>query len=189
MRRLCPPLHPEQARALHMRLTADALRRLAAPPPCPVRLYTAPSAHHPLFRALSRRYRVPLRRQDGSTLGQRLHRGLSQALGGAEAAVAVGTDLPDLAGEDVCRALEALEQGREAVFQPAADGGYGLVGLSRPRPELFRGIPWGTGEVMTATRQRCREHGLDWAELPVAWDLDRPEDLERLPVRLRLPHP
>lgn len=170
-----------------MRLTADTLRRLAAPPLCPVRLYTAPSADHPLFRALSRRYRVPLRHQEGSTLGERLHRGLSQALDGAQAAVAVGTDLPNQGTEDIQRALEALGQGREAVFQPAADGGYGLVAVSRPRPELFRGIPWGTAEVMTATRQRCREHGLDWAELPVAWDLDRPEDLERLPAHLRLP--
>lgn len=187
LRRLCPPLHTDQARLLHMRLTADTLRRLAEAPPCPVRLYTAPGTDHPFFRRLGCRYRIPVRNQHGRNLGERLHRALSEALHGADRALAVGTDLPDLGTDEVIRTLEALDRGRDAAFQPVADGGYGLVGLSRPQPGLFHGIPWGTREVMASTRARCRDLGLDWEELTPGWDLDLPEDLHRLPPRLRLP--
>ena len=187
LRRLCPPLHPDRARLLHMRLTADTLRRLAADPPCPLRLYTAPGTDHPFFHRLGRRYGIPVRRQHGRDLGERLHGALSEVLNGGDRALAVGTDLPDLRRDEVIHALGALDRGRDAVFQPVDDGGYGLVGLSRPQPGLFHGIPWGTGEVMASTRARCRDLGLDWEELPFGWDLDLPEDLARLPSRIRLP--
>jgi hypothetical protein len=183
--RLCPPLTCRQSAALHMRLTADTVSRLASTAPCPARLYAAPDIGHPFLRALARRHRLPLRRQRGSGLGQRMHRALAEVLATAPAAVLVGSDVLGVTPGDVRRALAALGAGRDAVFVPMADGGYGLVGLRRPQPALFRDIPWGGKEVMAATRVRCRELGLDWAELPERWDLDRPTDLPALPRRLR----
>ena len=55
-----------------------------------------------------------------------------------------------------------------------------------PQPTLFEGIAWSTGGVMDATRQRMKILELRWAELDVLWDLDRPEDLDRLQTDPRL---
>ena len=68
----------------------------------------------------------------------------------------------------------------DAVFIPAEDGGYVLVGLRRPQPRLFAGVEWGSERVMVQTRQRLSELALSWVELPPLWDVDRPADLARL---------
>jgi glycosyltransferase A (GT-A) superfamily protein (DUF2064 family) len=66
------------------------------------------------------------------------------------------------------------------VFQPAEDGGYVLVGLSRMVPGLFENVRWGEATVMRETRERLRSAGATWTEMPVRWDVDRPEDYRRL---------
>ena len=63
---------------------------------------------------------------------------------------------------------------------PAEDGGYVLIGMRRPQPSLFEAMPWSTGVVMAETRQRTAGAKLRCHELPTLWDIDRPEDLERL---------
>ncbi|MQM30903.1 MAG: hypothetical protein CRU78_10415, partial [Candidatus Accumulibacter phosphatis] len=68
----------------------------------------------------------------------------------------------------------------DAVFIPAEDGGYVLLGLRCPQPGLFEGVDWGSERVMAQTRQRLLALGLRWCELPALWDVDRPADLTRL---------
>jgi glycosyltransferase A (GT-A) superfamily protein (DUF2064 family) len=72
----------------------------------------------------------------------------------------------------------------EAVFVPALDGGYALVGLCQPPPappRLFDGIPWSTPQVMALTRERLAALGLRGAELAPLPDIDEPADLAHLP--------
>ncbi len=69
----------------------------------------------------------------------------------------------------------------DAVFVPALDGGYGLVGLTRPQPALFEGMRWSVPTVMDQTRTRARAASLRWAELPALADIDEPDDLQHLP--------
>jgi glycosyltransferase A (GT-A) superfamily protein (DUF2064 family) len=76
-------------------------------------------------------------------------------------------------------ALTALQTGRDAVLGPAEDGGYVLIGLRRTNPMLFQHIAWSTSRVLPATRQRLRRAALDWAELPLGWDVDHPKDIRR----------
>ncbi|HKI81038.1 MAG TPA: DUF2064 domain-containing protein, partial [Pseudodesulfovibrio sp.] len=78
------------------------------------------------------------------------------------------------------QALGHLADGSDAVMAPAQDGGYVLLGLRRAAHGLFTDIPWGTGRVAAVTRRRMRELRWHWRELPLQWDVDRPEDLERL---------
>jgi hypothetical protein len=70
----------------------------------------------------------------------------------------------------------------DAVFVPAFDGGYALVGLTRPAPTLFMGMTWSTSLVMAQTRERARQAGLQWTELPAVADIDVPDDLIHLPT-------
>jgi glycosyltransferase A (GT-A) superfamily protein (DUF2064 family) len=78
------------------------------------------------------------------------------------------------------RAAAALRAGNDAVFAPAEDGGYVLIGLARNEPRLFSGISWGSAQVMAQTRECLRACALRWHELETLWDVDRPEDWQRL---------
>ncbi len=73
-----------------------------------------------------------------------------------------------------------LDRGKDLVLAPAEDGGYVLVGLTKPEPRLFSDMLWGNSGVMADTRLRAEKLGLDLGELPIQWDVDVPEDLNRL---------
>lgn len=120
-----------------------------------------------------------LRAQGDGDLGARLSRAFSESFAeGSMCVVAIGTDCPELGAEHLVAAFDALRE-HELVIGPAADGGYYLIGLSRPFPEIFQDIPWGSGEVFDRTVRIARANNRHPALLPVLSDIDRPEDLER----------
>lgn len=111
--------------------------------------------------------------QGGGDLGARLARVAMPAL-------LIGADAPDLSPA-LLRDAERALTGRAAVIGPAADGGYWLLGLTRPMPHLFAAMPWSTERVAAETIARLRADGIEPARLPVLHDCDRPEDLARWP--------
>jgi len=118
--------------------------------------------------------------QPDGDLGERLEAAFALAFaGGADRAVAIGTDCPDLDEHVLCEALHRLD-GTDAVLGPSTDGGYYLVGLSRPRPELFRDVPWSTDAVLRVTLERLHAQGAHVALLPRLSDLDTADDLAAL---------
>jgi rSAM/selenodomain-associated transferase 1 len=128
---------------------------------------------------------VSLRPQTEGDLGERLNTAFARVFAeGARAAVTIGTDCPALATETLAAAFAKLAE-REVVLGPAADGGYYLIGLRRPEPELFRGISWGGPEVLAETLARAREATLEVGTLDTLADVDRPEDLEFVPELVR----
>ena len=99
--------------------------------------------------------------QSGADLGERMAAAFEAAFGqGCEKAVLLGSDIPGLAPEIMVRALDLLED-RDLVLGPARDGGYYLIGLKRPFPELFRGVDWSTGKVLAQTLERPRGSRLE----------------------------
>jgi glycosyltransferase A (GT-A) superfamily protein (DUF2064 family) len=98
----------------------------------------------------------------------------------ASQAVLIGTDCPSLTVHDLQEAAGVLRQGIDAVIGPTEDRGYVLIGLRRYAPELFTGISWGTESVLDQTRACLQGLGWKWHELSERWDVDRPEDVERL---------
>lgn len=123
-------------------------------------------------------------RQQGDDLGERLYRALSEGARDGAAVMALGSDHPTLPLALVHEAFERLERGAEVVLGPAEDGGYYLIAL-RPHaidPALFRGVPWSTDRVLSATLERCRNLAVEL--LPPASDVDTPEDLRRLAERM-----
>lgn len=163
-------------RQLLRRTLATAVQARAAP----VELWMAPSRAHPWLAARAREQGMTLRVQRTGDLGQRMHRALQWTLRTAPFAAIIGGDCAALAPWQLQRAFDWLAAGADAVFGPAEDGGYVLVGLRRPQPMLFQAVPWGSPEVMAASRKRLRRLGLCWAELPLSFDIDRPADLARL---------
>jgi glycosyltransferase A (GT-A) superfamily protein (DUF2064 family) len=93
--------------------------------------------------------------------------------------VLVGTDVPSLPLSHYRQAFDALAA-HELVLGPAQDGGYYLIGLTRPAAELFHDIPWSGPHVLAATRDRAAKVGLRVASLPTWRDIDTIDDLRAL---------
>ena len=183
--RLIPALGKAGAAALHRQLVMHSLRAATDAQLGPVELWCAPDASDPFFRECQRQLGVSLYPQGKGDLGARMQRAFESALVRASRAILVGSDIPALSAQYLRDADQALVRGDEIVIGPAEDGGYVLVGLSRCDPELFRGIPWGGSEALAETRRRIAALGWRLIELPALWDVDRPEDLERLPEEMR----
>ena len=178
--RLCPPLHPEEAASLARCFLQDRVEQLGELTACDRLVAYAPAGGAAALRALVPAVRlVP---QVGADLGMRMHRLLSDLLAeGYTGAVAVGTDTPTLPTAylaEACRVLAAGEA--DVALGPAEDGGYYLVGLGAPAPELFVDVPWGTSTVYRATLAHARALGRRIAVLPVWFDVDHARDLTRL---------
>jgi rSAM/selenodomain-associated transferase 1 len=178
--RLAGKLGQRGAARLYRQLLQQTLAMVTSAPLCPVQLWCTPDIRHGFFSSCRRDYGVTLRRQRGADLGQRMHHALTTALQDSPYTVLIGGDCPSLGVAELHYALAVLAAGWDAVLGPAADGGYVLIGLRRPCAALFRNIIWGGNTVLAATRQRLRRAGLNWAELPPGWDVDRPADLHRL---------
>ena len=86
---------------------------------------------------------------------------------------------PNLPSGYIHDGLECLDKA-DAVIGPCLDGGYYLIGLSGHMPELFRDIPWSTGEVTGATLERAGNVGLSVSLIDEWYDVDTWEDVVRL---------
>ena len=177
--RLIPALGAQGAARLQRSLTRGALRCAAESRLGPVTLWCAPHAEHRFFRALRRTHGVRCLVQPSGDLGARMHTAFRlHCVEGP--LLLIGTDCPALRPSHLRKAARALVDGEDAVFYPAEDGGYVLVGLRRPQEVLFRDMPWSTAEVMSRSRERAREAGLRGREFEPLWDVDLPADLARL---------
>lgn len=176
--RLIPRLGPAGAAALQARLVERTLRTALAAGLGPVSLWCAPDRRHPFFAELAALLGIALHDQRGQDLGDRMLDAFAR-LTPAGPVLLVGTDCPVLDPGLLAEGARRLCGPADAVFLPAEDGGYALVGLRAPVPELFAQMPWGSDRVMAETRVRAARLGLALAEPATVWDLDRPEDYER----------
>jgi rSAM/selenodomain-associated transferase 1 len=190
--RLAPMLGESGASELHARLVlrlldlvAEALPRLGNPS---VELWCAPDATHPFFDRCARRYPLRLRVQRGDDLGHRMHDALDDALQRQDRPVLVGTDCLSITADALAAAFDAIDPPPDAgmstasdiVLLPTEDGGYALIGAARNDRSLFDAMAWSTDTVHAQTRLRVQRLGWRLHALPVGWDVDRPEDLDRL---------
>ena len=95
---------------------------------------------------------------------------------GRRRVVLIGSDCPEITAPVLSSAFSLLTA-HDLVLGPARDGGYYLIGLTAPYPELFQDMPWGTDAVLAQTQIRAARLGLRTALLEPLTDIDRPEDL------------
>jgi len=177
--RLVPLLGADGAARLHSELVKKTVQRVQRSALAPLQLWCDPRIEAPLFDSLNQAAALERREQCGADLGARMLHAFTQALQASEYVVAIGTDWPALEPELIATALRYLQHGADAVLGPAEDGGYVLLGLRHADPLLFENIAWGSSQVLTQTKERLRQLRWSVRELPVSWDLDRPEDFER----------
>jgi rSAM/selenodomain-associated transferase 1 len=178
--RLIPLLGGPEAAALHARLVKRTIAAAQSANIGAVELWCAPDTAHPFFAACHERHGVTLMQQCAGNIGARMFDACRRTLAQAGRVILAGSDCPILAASHFRAADQALRRGDDAVFCPVQDGGYVLIGLTRCDPGLFAGIAWSTDGVMQSTRDRLARLGWRWRELETLWDVDRPEDYERL---------
>lgn len=175
--RLVPPLTPASAAALYEAMLLDVLDLHAALDAERV-LWFTPAAARPWFeRQAGGRYRLEVQR--GADLSARMAAFFElHASEGFERMVLRGTDSPTLPSERIDAAFAALSQS-DGVVCPDLDGGYNLIGLREPQPELFA-LEMSTASVLEQTLARARSLRLQVARLPAHHDVDTADDLTRL---------
>ena len=173
--RLIPALGARGAAQLQSRLITQTAAMACAANAGPVTIWAAPDEQHPVFGALSARLPVRLARQPSGDLGARMLAAL-----GPGPTLVLGTDCPLLRPDHLAKAAGLLLSGADCVIIPAEDGGYVLIGLRRPTPLPFATMVWSVPTVLSQTRRRLAAGALRLDELPPLWDVDYPEDLERL---------
>ena len=179
--RLIPALGESGAAELQRQLIERTLCTAVAAGLGRLDLWCAPDPDDPFFAACAERHGVGLRAQGEGDLGMRMARALEFALAAGAPALLIGCDCPALTSAYLREAAGVLAGGSDAVLGPAEDGGYVLIGLARSPPaQLFENIAWGTASVMQETRTRLARRNWRWRELALLWDVDRPEDLQRL---------
>lgn len=116
--------------------------------------------------------------QGGGTLGDRMMRIFRKLPRGP--VLIIGGDIPDIQKHHIADGFAALGS-RQAIFGPAPDGGYWLVGLKRlvyPPAALFAGVRWSTCHALADSKQAMA--GLTIGEVATLRDVDTIEDLEQI---------
>jgi rSAM/selenodomain-associated transferase 1 len=175
--RLMLMLGLDGATTLQERFTRRVVEAAVAADLGPVKLWGSPDAKHPFFAELATQSPVALLAQPSGDLGDRM---LAAVIEANAPTIVIGTDCPALSSTHLGDAAEILGSGTDAVVFPAEDGGYVLIGLRKPEPDVFAGIAWGTDTVMIETRRRLTSLGLSWREPATLWDVDRPSDVRRM---------
>ena len=91
--------------------------------------------------------------------------------------VLIGSDLPDINSTHIKKGLNALNT-KNAVFGPAIDGGYYLIGLTRLITCIFDNKPWSQPNLLDITLKELEHKNISHALLEPLNDIDTFEDLE-----------
>lgn len=176
--RLAAALGDETAAAIYRRLVENQLRNI--PPDWRVRVVYDPPDALECFQAWLGTW-LEYRPQLPGDLGVRLAAAAAEAFAeGTETVFCIGGDCPNLCSDTLTEARSRLLEGNHLVFIPADDGGYVLVGLNSPCPEIFENIPWSTPETLLVSLNRAEAEGRKVALLPSKFDIDTRADLERI---------
>jgi hypothetical protein len=185
--RLSPPLHPDECAAISACFIRDLSGTIAAVAAdgdvTGCALYTPRGSEAALLRLLPEGFTlIP---QVEGDFGVRLLNGTIDIMAaGFAGAILINSDSPTLPDKILRQAADAVRSGDNVVLSPAADGGYTLIGLSKPHARLFADIPWSTSEVYRLTLERAREIALPVVEVPGWYDVDDAPSLRLLEAEL-----
>ena len=176
--RLIPHLTSEEAADLYRCFLEDRIIAMNSLKGVNLAIAYTPSNARDMFASFSRN-EFSLFSQKGRDLGERLNRIFEEKLAdGYDAVSIIDSDSPDLPASTVQESFKRLlTQKTDVVFGPCHDGGYYLVGMRKPHPQLFCDIPWSTETVLAKTLETAKKIGVKTTLLPRWNDLDTLEDL------------
>jgi uncharacterized protein len=161
---------------------------VAPVPPAPGEDATDETRTELAFDVLARHVPSPWRlvAQRGDDLGACVEHAFATMFErGPSYALLTRSDAPSFPTEPLAAAVASETTRSQIVIGPREDGGHYVLGMPRVLPELLRGIPWRTQEVMETTRQRCQDLALSLHELPRWYGVDEPADVLALLDEMR----
>jgi rSAM/selenodomain-associated transferase 1 len=176
--RLYPALTPLEATDLYRCFIVDRIKEISMLKGNDLAISYTPAESKEYFaRFTSNGFHLFAQR--GNNLGERLNNiFVEKAAEGYDAISIIDSDTPDLPRSCVQQSFKLLLSDRvDAVFGPCHDGGYYLVGMRKPHPELFQDIPWSTDSVLQITLEKAEKKRIKTKLLQQWNDLDTFEDL------------
>jgi uncharacterized protein len=165
--RLQPALGAEATLKLHEAFVLDMLDKLLTlEPVADIELHTDIQTDE------WQRPQVTSRVQTSGDLGLKM----LHALGGRRACI-VGSDAPTL---PISHIEALLASPADVALGPCDDGGYYAISCRRTHPEMFRGVEWSSAQALDQTEEAARRCSLSVERGPSWFDVDRPEELDRL---------
>jgi rSAM/selenodomain-associated transferase 1 len=183
--RLSPTLTHSEAAALYEALLLDTIELASDLEGVQLAIAITPPSAADYFRRISppETLLLPVAGADiGDCLNQALTRLLTDGYAQALALNSDGPTLPIAILRQGCAELEKPEI--DVVLGPSEDGGYYLIGIKQPHPELFERVSWSTSKVTNQTLAKAEALGLEVAQLPPWYDVDTPAELDRLRAEL-----
>jgi len=176
--RLAASIGPQRAAATYRHFVATLLARLSG---CLAQKWLAytPSEHLGEFQEIAPEgWQLELQAQ--GDLGDRMQAFFARRFAeGSKRVLLVGSDSPHLPLESIQQAFAQLRDS-EVVLGPTEDGGYWLVGAAGRVPDIFSDIPWSTPQVWQTTMEALQAAKTSHSTLPVCYDIDTADDLQRL---------
>ena len=181
--RMQPGHSPAQSVTLHRQLLEHALHNANRSDAIQTSLWTV-QANSRYLKMLARRCGTGLQMQQGRNLGQRMQHAInSTRFRYPQRVLLIGADCPFITPDYLHQANMALQH-QPFVIGPANDGGFILIGASRPLPpRCLDTIDWGTDRVLEQTLAKMKKASAGCHLLPALDDIDRPEDLDLLDWR------
>ncbi len=183
--RLSPPLALEQTAALNICFLRDTTANIQTVTGAAGLICYTPVGDEVAFDGL-----LPegflLIAQRGDGFGERLLLAATDILAcGFGSVCLIDSDSPTLPHAALHQAVEELAKpGDRVVLGGSDDGGYYLIGLKQPHPQVFDRITWSTASVFAETVERAHEANLDLVELPLWYDVDDAATLRILAAEL-----
>ncbi len=189
--RLIPALGAEGATTLARRMLAHTLQEALAANVGEVELCMSPAPADPAWRSVYLDGNVQQIGQGDGDLGARMARAVARitqqpgslatppTTSSGRSVLLIGTDCPFMTAPLLKQAAQQLEE-HDAVLLPAHDGGYVLLGLKSPCPELFEHMPWSTSVVAVETLRRMATLNMRVWQGPTLHDIDEPADLQHV---------
>ena len=176
--RLAATVGPEKAAGIYCHFVETLLARLDA---CDAQkcLSYAPPTREKEFRKVAPNG-WGLDPQAEGDLGDRMRAFFSRRFDeGFHRVVLLGSDSPQLPLDSIQQAFQLLRK-NDVVLGPTEDGGYWLIGAAGGVPEIFDAIPWSTPLVWQSTLDALQAAGHSYGVLPVCYDVDERDNLQRL---------
>jgi len=177
--RLQPELTADHALHFYKAVVEDLVAQLRGAVYCNAKIFfTPPDAHNEITDWLGDQFSYfP---QQGNTLGDRMFNAMQKIFQqNYKKVVLVAGDLPTLDSTTIVRAFSALND-YDVVLGPAHDGGYYLIGSTKPSRELFQNIAWETPLVFQQTIRNAQNADLNIVQLEIKSNATTYEDVMRL---------
>jgi rSAM/selenodomain-associated transferase 1 len=176
--RLIPHLKPDIAALLYHNFLLDKIEQVKSVQKTKFFIAYMPADSEKYFKKIAPDFDLIL--QIGNDLGDRLSYVSNKLFDkGFKKVVILDSDTPNLPTEFIRKAIAGLKTS-DIVIGPCEDGGYYLIGLKTPTPDVFKNIPWSTSKVTNITIKRAEAIGLKSSFLKNWYDIDTIDDLRRL---------